>query len=277
MTQRETRAASTNGHLLQVRDLKKWFPVQQGWLDQVLTGRSDHVRAVDGVSFDIRKGEVFGLAGESGSGKSTIGRSVLRLTEPTAGTVRFDGIDMSTLGPTELRRLRRRMQVIFQDPMASLNPRMTIGASVVHGLQIHYPERAAEHRELTAQMLERVGLAPAQFYLEKFPHQISGGQRQRVVIARALVTRPDLVLADEPIAMADVSVRALLLDSRGSWAMVLSNGTEVVVGSQQARTRMARFARLLPQLLHQKQRPLSRADLRYTNGFALTWAEESNA
>lgn len=212
MTQRETRAASTNGHLLQVRDLKKWFPVQQGWLDQVLTGRSDHVRAVDGVSFDIRKGEVFGLAGESGSGKSTIGRSVLRLTEPTAGTVRFDGIDMSTLGPTELRRLRRRMQVIFQDPMASLNPRMTIGASVVHGLQIHYPERAAEHRELTAQMLERVGLAPAQFYLEKFPHQISGGQRQRVVIARALVTRPDLVLADEPIAMADVSVRALLLD-----------------------------------------------------------------
>ncbi|HHX44322.1 MAG TPA: ABC transporter ATP-binding protein [Chloroflexi bacterium] len=212
MTQQSSGAPTSNGTLLQVRDLKKWFPVQQGWLDQVLSGRSDHVRAVDGVSFDIRRGEVFGLAGESGSGKSTIGRSVLRLTEPTAGTVRFDGTDLATLSPRDMRRIRRRMQVIFQDPMASLNPRMTLGASVAHGLQIHYPERAAEHRELVVQMLERVGLVPAQFYLDKYPHQISGGQRQRVVIARALVTRPDLVVADEPIAMADVSVRALLLD-----------------------------------------------------------------
>ncbi len=198
--------------LLEVRDLKKWYPVQQGLLGQILSGRTSHVRAVDGVSFDIRRGEVFGLAGESGSGKSTIGRAALRLTEPTAGTVRFDGIDLATLSATEMRRLRRRMQVIFQDPMASLNPRMTIGAAVAHGLQIHYPERAAEHRDLVVQMLERVGLTPASFYYDKFPHQISGGQRQRVVIARALVTHPDLVLADEPIAMADVSVRALLLD-----------------------------------------------------------------
>lgn len=212
MTQPSGHSSASNGNLLEVRDLKKWFPVQKGWLDQLLSGRSDHVRAVDGVSFDIRRGEVFGLAGESGSGKSTIGRAVLRLTEPTSGTVRFDGIDLATQSQAEMRRLRRRMQVVFQDPMASLNPRMTIGASVGHGLQIHCPERAAEHREMVAQMLQRVGLSPAQYYLDKFPHQISGGQRQRVVIARALVTRPDLVLADEPIAMADVSVRALLLD-----------------------------------------------------------------
>jgi len=198
--------------LVQVRDLKKWFPVQKGLLDQILAGRTDYVHAVDGVSFDIRRGEVLGLAGESGSGKSTTGRAIIRLIEPTAGRVHFDGVDLSTLNATELRDLRRRMQGIFQDPMAALNPRMTLGEAVGHGLKIHFPERAAEHRDLVMEMRARGGLTPPSFFYTKYPHQISGGQRQRVVMARALVTHPDFVLADEPIAMADVSVRALLLD-----------------------------------------------------------------
>ncbi|MBN1263953.1 MAG: ABC transporter ATP-binding protein [Anaerolineales bacterium] len=198
--------------LVEVRDLKKWYPVQTTFLDKVFSSQRQFIRAVDGVSFDIHRGEVFGLAGESGSGKTTTGRAVLRLTEPTAGTVRFNGIDLRSLDPDTLREMRRWMQVIFQDPMASLNPRMSLGESISQGLKIHFPERTSDHREITFEMMRMVGLTPAEFYYSKFPHQISGGQRQRVVIARALVTRPDLILADEPIAMADVSVRVLLLD-----------------------------------------------------------------
>lgn len=199
-------------NLVEVHNLKKWFPVQTGFLDTMLSRSRDFVRAVDDVSFYIRRGEVFGLAGESGSGKTTIGRLVIGLEKPTEGTVCFDGTDLSWLDNEELRRLRRRMQVIFQDPMASLNPRMTLGDSVSHGLKIHYPEKSSAHRDLTMEIMVKVGLTPPEFFYNKYPHQISGGQRQRVVIARALITNPDLILADEPIAMADVSVRALLLD-----------------------------------------------------------------
>jgi peptide/nickel transport system ATP-binding protein len=199
--------------LVEVEGLVKWYPLHRGFIDLILSGGGkEHVQAVDGVSFKIRRGEVLALVGESGSGKTTTGRCVLGLEKPTRGTVRFDGIDLSSLGKESLRRLRSRMQVIFQDPMASLNPRMTLGDSVSHGLRIHYPGMAKESRQATYAILEKVGLLPGHYFYDKYPHQISGGQRQRVVIARALITNPDLVVADEPVAMADVSVRALLLD-----------------------------------------------------------------
>jgi peptide/nickel transport system ATP-binding protein len=212
MNKMMSEGPAANGNLVEAQDLRKWFPVQSGFLERIMAGRVDYVRAVDDVSFTIRRGEVLGLAGESGSGKTTIGKLVIRLEKPTQGTVFFDGIDLASLDNEEMRKIRRRMQVIFQDPMASLNPRMSIGDSIHHPLQIHFPDKSKLHRDISYEILEKVGLSPPQFFYEKFPHQVSGGQRQRVVIARALVTQPDLVLADEPIAMADVSVRALLLD-----------------------------------------------------------------
>ncbi len=199
--------------LISLRNIKKWFPINRGLLDVILSrSEPEFVRAVDGVSFDIKRGEVFGLVGESGSGKTTVGRLALRLLEPTEGQVIFDNIDLTEFSKEELRRLRSRMQVIFQDPMASLNPRMSLSEAVAHPLKIHHPERLDDLEQIVHDVFEDVGLVPPQVFLNKFPHQISGGQRQRVVIARALVTEPDLILADEPIAMADVSVRALLLD-----------------------------------------------------------------
>jgi peptide/nickel transport system ATP-binding protein len=203
-----------NGNVLvSLKNIKKWFPVHKGFLANLFArGEPEYVRAVDGVSFQITRGEVFGLVGESGSGKTTVGRLALRLLEPTEGQVIFDNVDISSHSREELRRLRSRMQVIFQDPMASLNPRMSVSDAIAHPLQIHYPEKVKEKDQIVRAVLEDVGLAPPHIFMNKYPHQISGGQRQRVVIARALVTEPDLILADEPIAMADVSVRALLLD-----------------------------------------------------------------
>jgi peptide/nickel transport system ATP-binding protein len=202
----------TEENLIEVRGLKKWFPVQKSFVERLVTGQNQFVRAVDGVDFEIRRGEVFGLAGESGSGKTTTGRLILQLVEPTAGEVTFDGTDLTALSSEEMRRMRQRMQLIFQDPSASLNPRMTVGDAIGHSVEIFGVARGAEKRELVMDMMERVGLRPAAQFYDKYPHQVSGGQRQRIVLARALMLRPDFVVADEPIAMADVSVRAMLLE-----------------------------------------------------------------
>jgi peptide/nickel transport system ATP-binding protein len=200
-------------YLLELKNIKKWFPIDQGIIQNYLRRKNPAtLRAVDDVSINIRHGEVFGLAGESGSGKTTIGRLALRLIDPTGGTVVFDGEDLSELSPNELRQKRSKMQVIFQDPYASLNPRMSIGDAISHPLEIHQPERLENKKDIILDVLERVGLIPPENYIDKYPHQISGGQRQRIVIARALVTQQELILADEPIAMADVSVRVLLLE-----------------------------------------------------------------
>ena len=198
--------------LVKVRKLKKYFPVQQDFISRMITREQDYVRAVDGVSFDIKRGEVFGLAGESGSGKTTTGRLVLRLIDATEGEVIFDDVDLNALPNEEMRQMRRRMQLIFQDPLASLNPRMRLGEAVGHGYEIHVSSDPDEKRTAVEEILEHVGLTPAHILYDKYPHQLSGGQRQRAVIARALITQPELIVADEPIAMADVSVRAQLLD-----------------------------------------------------------------
>jgi peptide/nickel transport system ATP-binding protein len=199
-------------NLVEVRNIKKWFPVQKSFIETLLARRVDYVRAVDGIDFEIRKGEVFGLAGESGSGKTMTGRLILRLVEPTEGRILFDGVDISSLSGEEMRKLRQRMQAIFQDPTASLNPRMKVGDAIGHGLEIHGIAKGLEKRRRVKEIMERVGLNPASTLYEKYPHQLSGGQRQRAVIARALILHPDLIVADEPIAMADVSVRVLILD-----------------------------------------------------------------
>ncbi len=193
--------------LMQVRDLKRWFPVTGGGLISRVTG---HVKAVDGVSFDIRRGETLGLVGESGCGKTTLGKVLLRLQEPTSGSVFFEGRDIFKLGREDMRKLRREMQIIFQDPYASLNPRMTVGEIVGEPLEIHGVARGAEKQRRVQKLLEVVGLAS--FHARRYPHEFSGGQRQRIGIARSLALNPKLIICDEPVSALDVSIQSQVLN-----------------------------------------------------------------
>jgi ABC-type oligopeptide transport system ATPase subunit len=192
--------------LLEVRELHKSFVTHGGWP----RGVRHEVRAVDGVSFSVAAGETFGLVGESGCGKSTVARCVLRLLTPDAGEVRFDGRDVLSLPPREMRSLRREMQIIFQDPYSSLDPRMRVGALVAEPLEIHAKGTRRARQARVAELLERVGLGEAA--RDKFPHEFSGGQRQRIGIARALALSPRLVIADEPVSALDLSVRAQVIN-----------------------------------------------------------------
>ena len=192
--------------LLQVTGLKKYFPVRSGIFSRV----SAWVKAVDDVSFHLRQGETLGLVGESGCGKTTVGRSILRLMEPTGGEVTFEGRDVLALTPKELRQARRRMQLIFQDPYSSLNPRMTIGAIVSEPLKIHQIAKGKELQEQVDQLFMRVGLRPE--HQSRYPHEFSGGQRQRVGIARALALNPKFIVCDEAVSALDVSIQAQILN-----------------------------------------------------------------
>ena len=192
--------------LLEVEGLKKYYPLRGG----VLGGKIGDVRAVDGVSFAVRKGETLGLVGESGCGKSTLGRTVLRLEDPTEGRILFDGTDLAHASGPELFRMRREVQIIFQDPYSSLNPRMTVGEIVREPLVVHRVGTRAEQVEKVRGLLETVGMTSET--LERYPHEFSGGQRQRIGIARALALDPKLVIADEPVSALDVSVQSQVLN-----------------------------------------------------------------
>jgi oligopeptide/dipeptide ABC transporter ATP-binding protein len=199
--------------LVSVRDLRTYYSIRGSFLDRLVGREAGSVRAVNDVSFDLHKGEVLGLVGESGSGKTTLGRTLLGLVRATGGSVQFEGRDITKLSERELRDHRRRMQIVFQDPHASLNPAMTIGQAVGHPLEIHGLAKGRDAvRRRVAQALEIVGLSPPDQFLDKYPSDLSGGQKQRAVIARAVILNPVLLVADEPVSMLDMSVRAKILD-----------------------------------------------------------------
>ena len=194
------------GPLLQVNNLHKFFPIHGGLLQREV----NNVKAVNDVSFNINSGEVVGLVGESGSGKTTVGRTILRLEKATSGTVQFDGKNVITLGTSEMRNHRKRMQMIFQDPYASLNPREKVRAVLIHPLKLHKIGDPSEYEDRASTLLEKVGLSSE--HLDRFPHEFSGGQRQRIGIARALAVEPEFIVADEPVSALDVSIQAQVIN-----------------------------------------------------------------
>ena len=201
----ETAVASKT--LIDVRDLKMYFPLTEGIIFQRVIG---YVRAVDGISFSIERGQTLGLVGESGSGKTTIGRTIVRRHKPTAGQMLFGDKDLATMDGEELRLARQRIQMIFQDPYASLNPRYTIGSLIAEPMHIYKVASNAEIHERTVELLRVVGLRPE--YIDRYPHEFSGGQRQRIAVARALSINPEFIIADEPVSALDVSIRAQVLN-----------------------------------------------------------------
>jgi ABC-type oligopeptide transport system ATPase subunit len=193
--------------LLEVKGLKKYFPIKKGVFSQTV----GHVKAVDDVSFTIKKGETLGLVGESGCGKTTTGRCILRLIEPTAGSVKYKGEEVTTMTGDRLREMRRRMQIIFQDPYSSLNPRITVGGMLTEILKVHSLRKTeAEMKDRVEELLKTVGLNP--LHARRYPHEFSGGQRQRIGIARALSVEPDFIVCDEPVSALDVSIQSQVLN-----------------------------------------------------------------
>ncbi len=222
-------AVTPEDALLRVSDLKIHFPIYKG----VFRRKIGDVKAVDGVSFEIRRGETLGLVGESGCGKSTTGRAVLRLYDPTSGDVHFEDRDIAHLSNSEMRQMRPRMQMIFQDPQACLNPRMTVGAIIAEPLMEHTSMREAQRKERVQELLEAVGMNPN--FVNRYPHEFSGGQRQRIGIARALALDPDFIVCDEPIAALDVSIQAQVVnlledlqDQRGLTYLFISHDLSMV-------------------------------------------------
>src|SRR5512142_2520601 len=206
-TQNSTASTDHQGEtLVDVQHLVKYFPVRSGLLQRVV----NQVKAVDDVSFFVRKGETLGMVGESGCGKTTVGRTMLRLIEPTAGAVKFDGKEVFSMKPRELKTVRRDMQIIFQDPYASLDPRVPIGESVMEGLQIHHIGTPKERVDIMLETLSKVGLES--YHSRRYPHEFSGGQRQRIGIARALALRPRFIICDEPVSALDVSIQSQVLN-----------------------------------------------------------------
>lgn len=193
-------------NILEVNNLKKYFPIKSGVLQRTV----GHVKAVDDVSFSIKKGETFGLVGESGCGKTTIGRTIIRLTQPTGGEAIVDGIDMFGMKSRELRKARPKVQMIFQDPYSSLDPRMPVGEIIGEAVREHNIVPKAEYRDYIIKIMNDCGLRP--YYIDRYPHEFSGGQRQRICIARALALKPDLIIADEPVSALDVSIQAQIIN-----------------------------------------------------------------